>query len=226
MVTLSSKYVRIRPPRLFSFSIMRKLTPSDWRTVAQDSPAIPPPMMITSYFCSTIRRPTPLKYPLNVLKPMIAHSQVEVKAACGLNFRTTSFVSFLRHYTTACRDRSCDTRSGPELVSRRHFSVCRCADRAASHSSLVLFFIFLQATIRRRMVASLYLRLRSRARYWRRSRSVRARMSLSRSTAHSKMSCRSPQGVGKVDGRLSDLRGIWRVGAGAARPRRDDGWCL
>ena len=34
------------------------------------------------------------------------------------------------------------------------------------------------------------------------------------------------QGVGKVDGRLSDLRGIWRVGAGAARPRRDDGWCL
>ena len=35
-----------------------------------------------------------------------------------------------------------------------------------------------------------------------------------------------PQGVGKVDGRLSDLRGIWRVGAGAARPRRDDGWCL
>ena len=28
------------------------------------------------------------------------------------------------------------------------------------------------------------------------------------------------QGVGKVDGRLSDLRGIWRVGAGAARPGR------
>ena len=28
------------------------------------------------------------------------------------------------------------------------------------------------------------------------------------------------QGVGKVDGRLSDLRGIWRVGAGAARPDR------
>ena len=30
----------------------------------------------------------------------------------------------------------------------------------------------------------------------------------------------APQGVGKVDGRLSDLRGIWRVGAGAARPGR------
>ena len=33
-------------------------------------------------------------------------------------------------------------------------------------------------------------------------------------------------GVGKVDGRLSGLRGIWRVGAGVARPRRDDGQCL
>ena len=34
------------------------------------------------------------------------------------------------------------------------------------------------------------------------------------------------QGVGKVDGRLSDVRGFRRVDGGAARPRRDDRWCL
>ncbi len=34
------------------------------------------------------------------------------------------------------------------------------------------------------------------------------------------------QGLGKVGGWWSDVRGCRRVGAGAARPRRDDGWCL
>ena len=34
------------------------------------------------------------------------------------------------------------------------------------------------------------------------------------------------QGVGKVGGRLSDVRGFRRVDGGAARPRRDDRRCL
>ena len=34
------------------------------------------------------------------------------------------------------------------------------------------------------------------------------------------------QGLGKVGGWWSDVRGCRRVGAGAARPRRDDGQCL
>jgi len=34
------------------------------------------------------------------------------------------------------------------------------------------------------------------------------------------------QGVGKVGGRLSDVRGFRRVDGGAARPRRNDRWCL
>ena len=69
-----------------------------------------------------------------------------------------------------------------------HTQDFRPQSHAVSHPSFIFSSIFLQATIRRRMVASLYLRLRSRAQYWRRSRSVRARTFLSRATAHSKMS--------------------------------------